>query len=334
MSTRKLEVTPKAFIEQTSDYEGTLRFDFLAPGYGHTLGNSLRRVLLSSLEGYAITGIKLPEGVYHEFGTIPGVLENISEIILNLKKIRFKKTGASQQEKLIISFKNKVIFKAGDLANVSSHFKILNPDLTICTMDESANFELQLKIEKGEGYVPAEEYKNTSQIIGHIPIDAIFTPIKNVEYKVESTLVGEKIDYCEKVIMKIKTDGSITPKKALESAASKLIDHFSLFIDKGILMEEKDVLEEPVIDQKIIFMRKKLLKPLHDLGLGARTFNCLKSNNVKNLGDIVQLTFPKLMQFRNFGKISMTEVEELLAKEGLSLGMDISAYRLNEEQAF
>lgn len=333
MSTRKFEIIPKAFINQISDYQGTLEFDFLAPGYGHTIGNSLRRVLLSSLEGYAITYIKLPKGVLHEFATIPGVLQDVSEIILNLKQIRFKQTGTASNEKLAINFKNNVIFKAGDLSKVSNNFEILNPELIICKMDESADFQLELKVEKGTGYSPSEERENTTQTIGHVPIDAIFTPIKNVAYTVENTLVGQRIDY-EKVIMTIKTDGSTTPKNALQNVAIKLIDHFSLFIDKEELLHKKDIPEEPIIDQKSLFMQKKLQKPLRDLGFSVRTFNCLKSNEVKTLGDITKLSFPKLMQFRNFGKISLAEVEGLLEKENLSLGMDISTYQLKEEKIF
>ncbi|MEM7173801.1 MAG: DNA-directed RNA polymerase subunit alpha [Bacteroidota bacterium] len=333
MKTKQTEITPKASIEQISGYRGTLLFDLLPPGYGHTIGNSLRRVLLSSIEGYAITMIKLPEGILHEFDTIPGVIEDVSEIILNLKQIRFKKTGSEYQEKLSISFKNKTSFKAGALSGISNNFEVLNPDLVICSMDETADFQFEFKIEQGHGYVPAKDHEHDLSTMGVIPIDAVFTPVKNVNYKVENTLVGQRIDY-EKIIVQIETDGSIEPKKALQKAAQKLVSFFSIFIEKDALSEEKEKPEETVLDKKTILIRKKLQKTLTDLGFSVRTSNALRAAKIETLGDIVQKSQAGMVKIRNLGKKSIGEVEAAVKKEGLTLGMDTTPYYIEKEEVF
>ncbi len=316
----------KILIEELSNHHGIFTLSPIEPGFGHTIGNSLRRVLLASLEGYAITGIKFGQSadVLHEFASIQGVVEDVTNIILNLKQVRFKKIGKLSQKKLFITHQNKKTFTAGDLAKVTSAFEILNPDHIICHTDESANFELELNIQKGRGYVTAEENKTSTQIIGHIPIDAIFSPVENIKYKVENTLVGQRTDY-EKVIIEIKTDGSITPTQAIQSGAHNLIDHFSLLINKEIVLEEDDE-PEKVLDDETLRIQKELHTPLRELNLSPRAYNSFNANEIKSLIDIVKLTPSQLMKFRNFGKKSMAEIKELVERKKLSFGMNVSAY--------
>lgn len=329
MSILAFQMPEKVTMEKADDFHGLFTFKPLEPGFGVTIGNALRRILLSSLEGYAITGIKVP-GVLHEFSTIEGVVEDVSEIILNLKMVRFKKISDSVDSKIVIPIKGQTQFTAGDIANFTTSFEILNPELVICTMDEKADFEIELTIEKGRGYVPAEENKPTEQIFGFIPIDAIFTPIKNVKYNIENTRVEQKTDY-EQLVLDIETDGSIHPENALKGAANILIQHFMLFSDQTMILESADLREPEAVDEEMLHMRKLLKTPLNDLDLSVRAYNCLKAADVKSLGDLVRLEISDMMKFRNFGKKSLAELEQLVAEKNLTFGMDLSKYKLDEE---
>ena len=316
-------------MEKADDFRGLFTFKPLEPGFGITIGNALRRILLSSLEGYAITGIKVP-GVLHEFSTIEGVVEDVSEIILNLKMVRFKKVSDSVDSKIIVPVKKSKQFKAGDISNFTSTFEILNPELVICNLDEKAEFEIELTIEKGRGYVPSEENKPTEQIFGYIPIDAIFTPIKNVKYHVENTRVEQKTDY-EQLVLDIETDGSVHPESALKGAAHILIQHFMLFSDQTMILESAELKEPEAVDEEMLHMRKLLKTPLNDLDLSVRAYNCLKAADVKTLGDLVKLEISDMMKFRNFGKKSLAELEQLVAEKNLTFGMDLAKYKLDED---
>lgn len=319
----------KVVMEKSDDFHGFFTFKPLEKGYGVTIGNALRRILLSSLEGYAITGIRIP-GVLHEFSTIEGVVEDVAEIVLNLKQVRFRKVGENYDNKVTVNIKKQKQFKAGDIARFTSAFEILNPDHVICTLDESAHFEIELTIEKGRGYLPAEDNKPNEQIFGYIPIDAIFTPIKNVKFSVENTRVEQRTDY-EKLLVEIETDGSIHPEKALEGAAFILIQHFRLFSDKSIELETGTDSEVEQVDEEMLHMRKLLKTPLHDLDLSVRAYNCLKAADVKTLGDLVQLEISDMMKFRNFGKKSLAELEQLVSEKNLTFGMDLAKYKLEED---
>jgi DNA-directed RNA polymerase subunit alpha len=281
------------------------------------------------LEGYAITGIKVP-GVLHEFSTIEGVVEDVAEIILNLKQVRFRKLTDNFDNKITVNIKKQKHFKAGDITKFTSAFEILNPDHVICTLDEAAHLEIELTIEKGRGYLPAEENKPNEQVFGFIPIDAIFTPIKNVKFSVENTRVEQRTDY-EKLLLEIQTDGSIHPEKALEGAAFILIQHFRLFSDKSIELETGTDSEVEQVDEEMLHMRKLLKTPLHDLDLSVRAYNCLKAADVKTLGDLVQLEISDMMKFRNFGKKSLAELEQLVSEKNLTFGMDLAKYKLEED---
>jgi len=316
-------------MNEASDFHGIFEFRPLEPGFGMTIGNALRRILLSSLEGYAITGIKVP-GVLHEFSTVEGVVEDVSEMILNLKMVRFKKISDSVDNKIVVPIKGQNQFTAGDIANFTTSFEILNPDLVICNLDEKADLELELTIEKGRGYVPSEENKPSEQIFGYIPIDAIFTPIKNVKYHIENTRVEQKTDY-EQLVLDIETDGSIHPENALKGAAHILIQHFMLFSDQTMILESADLKEPEAVDEEMLHMRKLLKTPLNDLDLSVRAYNCLKAADVKTLGDLVRLEISDMMKFRNFGKKSLAELEQLVAEKNLTFGMDLSKYKLDEE---
>jgi DNA-directed RNA polymerase subunit alpha len=329
MSILAFQIPDKVVMEKADDFHGTFTFKPLEKGYGVTIGNALRRILLSSLEGYAITGIKIP-GVLHEFSTIEGVVEDVAEIILNLKMVRFKKISDSFDTKININIKKQKQFTAGDIARFTSAFEVLNPDHVICNLDESAHFEIELTLEKGRGYLPAEENKPTEQVFGFIPIDAIFTPIKNVKFSVENTRVEQKTDY-EKLVLEIQTDGSIHPELALEGAAHILIKHFALFSDKSMELETGKDAEVEQVDEELLHMRKLLKTPLHDLDLSVRAYNCLKAADVKTLGDLVELEISDMMKFRNFGKKSLAELEQLVAEKGLTFGMDLGKYKLEED---
>ncbi len=329
MSILAFQMPEKVVMEKSDDFHGLFTFKPLEKGYGVTIGNALRRILLSSLEGYAITGIKIP-GVLHEFSSIEGVVEDVAEIILNLKQVRFKKSSDNFDNKIVVTIKKQKQFKAGDIAKFTSSFEILNADHVICNLDEASQIEIELTIEKGRGYLPAEENKPNEQVFGFIPIDAIFTPVKNVKYSVENTRVEQKTDY-EKLLIDIETDGSIHPEKALEGAAFILIQHFRLFSDKSIELETGKDSEVEQVDEEMLHMRKLLKTQLHDLDLSVRAYNCLKSADVKSLGDLVQLDISDMMKFRNFGKKSLAELEQLVAEKSLTFGMDLAKYKLDED---
>ncbi|WP_109832144.1 DNA-directed RNA polymerase subunit alpha [Reichenbachiella versicolor] len=329
MSILAFQMPEKVVMEKADDFHGLFTFKPLEQGYGVTVGNALRRILLSSLEGYAITGIKIP-GVLHEFSTIEGVVEDVSEIILNLKMVRFKKVADTVDSKIVVSVSGQKEFKAGDISGATSTFEILNPDHVICNLDESVNFEIELTIEKGRGYVTAEENKPEEQIFGFIPIDAIFTPIKNVKFSVENTRVEQKTDY-EQLLLDIETDGSIHPENALKGAANILIQHFMLFSDQTMILDSLDTGEPEAVDEELLHMRKLLKTGLNDLDLSVRAYNCLKAADVATLGDLVRLEISDMMKFRNFGKKSLAELEQLVADKNLTFGMDLSKYKLDEE---
>ncbi len=329
MSILAFQMPEKVVMEKADDFKGLFTFKPLEKGYGVTIGNALRRILLSSLEGYAITGIKVP-GVLHEFSTIEGVIEDVSDIILNLKMVRFKKISDTVETKITIPVKGQKELKASDIAKHTSSFDILNPELVICNLDDSVEFEVELTVEKGRGYVPAEENKPSEQVFGFIPIDAIFTPIKNVKFKVENTRVEQKTDY-EQLMIELETDGSIHPENALKGAANILIKHFMLFSDQTMILETADQKEPDAVDEEMLHMRKLLKTPLSDLDLSVRAYNCLKAADVKSLGDLVRLEISDMMKFRNFGKKSLAELEQLVAEKNLTFGMDLSKYKLEEE---
>lgn len=317
-------------MNHASETEGQFEFRPLEPGYGLTVGNALRRVLLSSLEGFALTSVRI-EGVEHEFSTIKGVVEDVTEIVLNLKQVRFKRQiDEQEEEKVSISISGQDKLTAGDLGRFVSSFQVLNPDQVICNMDSSVKLELELTIEKGRGYVPAEENKKGNAALGTIFMDSIYTPIKNVKYSIENYRVEQKTDY-EKLIMEVTTDGSIHPKKALTEAAKILIHHFMLVSDEKISMEDQKSTEADNYDEEILHMRQLLKTKLVDMDLSVRALNCLKAAEVETLGDLVTYTKSDLMKFRNFGKKSLTELDELVENKGLHFGMDIGKYKLDKE---
>ncbi len=320
----------KVFMLESDDKSGKFEVRPLEPGYGITVGNALRRILLSSLEGYAITTVKI-DGVDHEFSTIPGVMEDVTEIILNLKQIRLKCiVEETDNEKISVKIHNKDIFKAGDLNQSLSSFEVLNSDLVIMRMEPEVKLQMEITIEKGRGYVPAEENQPEEAEFGLIALDAIFTPILNVKYTVENYRVEQKTDY-EKLVIEILTDGSIHPKEALKEAAKILIYHFMLFSDEKITLDSEDKLTDEEFDEEILHMRQLLKTKLIDLDLSVRALNCLKAAEVDNLGELVTFNKNDLLKFRNFGKKSLTELEELLNSMGLSFGMDVTRYRLERE---
>lgn len=329
MSILAFQMPEKVVMEKADDFHGLFEFKPLEKGYGVTIGNALRRILLSSLEGYAITGIKIP-GVLHEFSTIEGVMEDVTEVILNLKMVRLKKISDTTDNKVVISLKGQEVFKAGDINNFTSSFQVLNPDHIICHLDSSINLEVELTLDKGRGYLPAEENKPAEQVFGFIPIDAIFTPIKNVKYAIENFRVEQKTDY-EKLILEIQTDGSIHPEDALKGAANILIKHFMLFSDQTMTFETAKPEEEETVDEEMLHMRKLLKTPIADLDLSVRAYNCLKAADIKSLGDLAALDISDMMKFRNFGKKSLAELEQLIAEKGLTFGMDLSKYKLDED---
>ena len=320
----------KVIMIDSTDFEGKFEFRPLEPGYGLTVGNALRRVLLSSLEGFAITSVKM-DSVEHEFSTIPGVVEDVTEIILNLKQVRFKRQiDEVDNESVSISISGQDQITAGDFQKFISGFQVLNPDLVICNLEKNISFSLELTIEKGRGYVPAEENKKAGVPIGTIFIDSIFTPIKNVKYTIENFRVEQKTDY-EKLIFEIVTDGSIHPKDALTEGAKTLIHHFMLFSDERITLEADEIAQTETYDEESLHMRQLLKTRLIDMDLSVRALNCLKAAEVDTLGDLVSFNKSDLMKFRNFGKKSLTELEELVIVKGLNFGMDLSKYKLDKE---
>lgn len=320
----------KVIMIDSNDFEGKFEFRPLEPGYGLTVGNALRRVLLSALEGYAVSSIRI-EGVDHEFSTISGVVEDVTEIILNFKQIRFKRQIVDvDHETVTISISGKDQIKAGDFQKFISGFQVLNPELVLCNLEPSVHLTIELTIEKGRGYVPAEENKKQNAPIGTIFIDSIFTPIKNVKYNIENFRVEQKTDY-EKLVFEIKTDGSINPKDALTEAAKVLIHHFMLFSDERITLEADEIAQTETYDEESLHMRQLLKTKLVDMDLSVRALNCLKAAEVETLGDLVSFNKNDLMKFRNFGKKSLTELDELVASKNLTFGMDLSKYKLDKE---
>lgn len=315
---------------ESTDFSGRFEFRPLEPGFGLTVGNALRRVLLSSLEGFAITSLRI-DGVEHEFSTIEGIVEDVTEIILNLKQVRFKKQiDETDKETVSIAVSGQDQLTAGDLQKFISGFQVLNPDLVICNMDKSVKLNMELVIEKGRGFVPAEENKKTGAPIGTIFTDSIYTPIKNVKYAIENFRVEQKTDY-EKLIFDIDTDGSINPKDALTEAAKILIHHFMLFSDERITLEADEIAQTETYDEESLHMRQLLKTRLIDMDLSVRALNCLKAAEVDTLGDLVSFNKSDLMKFRNFGKKSLTELEELVNVKGLNFGMDLTKYKLDRD---
>jgi len=320
----------KVVMHKATDFHGLFEFSPLEKGYGVTIGNAMRRILLSSLEGYAITSIKI-QGVDHEFSTIKGVTEDVVEMVLNMKQVRFKANSSTEeQEKIFISVKGKDQFLAGDIGRYTNAFNILNPELVICNMEPTVNLELEITVGKGRGYVPAEENKVKDAQIGTIAIDSIYTPIRNVKYSVEDFRVEQRTDY-EKLVMELSTDGSIHPEEAMKEAAKILIQHFVLFSDENIMPESKASKAVEEVDEGFLSMRKILKTPLADLDLSVRAYNCLKAAEIRTLGELVNYHIDDLLKFRNFGKKSLSELEEFVREKGLHFGMDVARYNINED---
>ncbi len=320
----------KVIMIDSTEFEGKFEFRPLEPGYGLTIGNALRRVLLSSLEGFAITSLRI-DGVDHEFSTLTGVVEDVTEIILNLKQVRFKRQIEDvENETVSISISGQDQITAGDFQKYISGFQVLNPNLVICNLDKSVNLEIELTIEKGRGYVPADENKKPNAPVGTIFTDSIYTPIKNVKYSIENYRVEQKTDY-EKLVFEIVSDGSIHPKDALTEAAKILIHHFMLFSDERITLEADEIAQTETYDEESLHMRQLLKTKLIDMDLSVRALNCLKAAEVDTLGDLVSFNKNDLMKFRNFGKKSLTELEELVNVKGLSFGMDLAKYKLDKD---
>jgi len=320
----------KVIMVDADNYYGKFEFRPLEPGYGITVGNALRRILLSSLEGFAIATVKI-EGVDHEFSTIPGITEDITDIVLNIKQVRFKQmTEGIDSEKIVVTINGQNEFKAGDMNNYLSSFEVLNPDHRICSMESDVKLQMEITITKGRGYIPAEENQPVDSEFGLIAVDSIFTPIKNVKYAVENYRVEQKTDY-EKLVLEIDTDGSIHPKDALKEAAKILIYHFMLFSDDKITIDSEDKLAHEEFDEEVLHMRQLLKTKLIDLDLSVRALNCLKAAEVDTLGDLVKFNKNDLLKFRNFGKKSLTELDELLESMNLSFGMDVTRYKLEKE---
>lgn len=320
----------KVLMLEADNTFGKFEFRPLEPGYGVTIGNALRRILLSSLEGYAICNIRI-DGVKHEFATIPGVKEDVTNVILNLKMVRLKRVVEDTEfEKATIKVSGQDVFKAGDIGKVLNGFEVLNPELVICHMDPSTSFQIDLNINKGRGYVSADENRNANDTIDTIAIDSIYTPIINVKYTVDNYRVEQKTDY-EKLTLEITTDGSIQPKDALKEAAKILIQHFMLFSDEKIALDATENEGNEEFDEEVLHMRQLLKTKLEDMDLSVRALNCLKSAEVETLSELVVFNKTDLLKFRNFGKKSLLELEDLLANLGLSFGMDISKYKLDKE---
>jgi len=322
----------KIILQKATDFEAQFEFRPLEPGYGVTIGNALRRVLLNSLEGYAITGVKV-EGVDHEFATIKGVSEDVVEILLNLKQVRLKRSVDHEvsHERIILSIKNRTEFTAGMIGEGTQSFQIMNPDLLICTLDSSARMDVELTIGKGRGYVPAEENKPKDAPLGYIPVDAIYTPIKNVKYSIENTRVEQRTDY-EKLLMDVSTDGTIHPEEAVKQASRILIQHLMIITDENITFDNKEEKKEDLVDEQTLQLRKMLKTPLEDLDLSVRAFNCLKAAKINSLSELVQYEQDDLMKFRNFGQKSLAEIEQVLTERGLHFGMDLQKLGVDKDE--
>ena len=332
MSILNFQKPDKIILQKATDFEGQFEFKPLEPGFGQTIGNSLRRVLLSSLEGFSISAVRIA-GVDHEFSTIRGVVEDVVDIILNLKQVRLKQLIADEEvdnERIYLTISGKEEFRAGDIEEHTNVFKIMNPELLVCRMEPFVNLEMELTITKGRGYVPADENLPKDAPIGVIPIDAIYTPIKNVAYKVSNTRVGQRTDY-EKLTLDVKTDGTIHPEDAIKEASRILIQHLMLITDENITFDDASGREDNIVDEHILHMRKLLKTSLEDLDLSVRAYNCLKAAKINTLAELVKYDTHELLKFRNFGKKSLVEIEELLQEKGLTFGMDLSKYKLDED---
>jgi len=332
MSILNFQKPDKIILQKATDFEAQFEFRPLEPGYAVTIGNALRRVLLSSLEGYAITGVKI-EGVEHEFATIKGVSEDVVEIILNLKQVRFKKIVDHEvaNERIILSVKNLTEFTAGAIGQATQSFQIMNPELLICTLDSSAKLDIELTIGKGRGYVSAEDNKPKEAMLGYIPVDSIYTPIKNVKYTIENTRVEQRTDY-EKLIMEVVTDGTIHPEEAVKQASRILIQHLMIITDENITFDNKEEKKEDLVDEQTLQLRKVLKTPLEDLDLSVRAFNCLKAAKINSLSELVQYEQEDLMKFRNFGQKSLAEIEQVLNERGLHFGMDLAKLGVDADE--
>ncbi len=331
MSILNFQKPDKIILQKATDFEAQFEFRPLEPGYGVTIGNALRRVLLNSLEGYAIVGVKI-EGADHEFATLKGVTEDVVEIILNLKQVRFKKKVDHEvgQEKISLNLKNKTDFTAGNIGEATPSFEVMNPELLICTLDASAKLDIEITIGKGRGYVPAEDNKPKDAPFGYIPTDAIFTPIKNVKYSIENTRVEQRTDF-EKLIMEVATDGTIHPEEAVKQASRILIQHLMIITDENITFDNKEEKKEDLVDEQTLQLRKMLKTPLEDLDLSVRAFNCLKAAKINSLSELVTYEQEDLMKFRNFGQKSLAEIEQVLGERGLHFGMDLSKLKIEDE---
>lgn len=331
MSILTFQKPQKIVMQKSDDFEGVFEFRPLEPGFGQTIGNSLRRVLLSSLEGFAVSSVRIA-GVDHEFSTIKGVVEDVVDIILNLKQIRLKQLLADENilsEKIYLTISGRDEFRAGDIEEHTNVFKVMNPDLVICHMEPFVSLEIEFTVTKGRGYRPAEENLPKDAAIGVIPVDAIYTPIKNVSYKVSNTRVEQRTDY-EQLTINVKTDGTIHPEDAIKEASRILIQHLMLITDENITFDEIGSSEDSIVDEHILHMRKLLKTSLEDLDLSVRAYNCLKAAKINSLAEMVRYDTHELLKFRNFGKKSLVEIEELLQDKGLTFGMDLSKYKLDE----
>jgi len=332
MSILAFQKPDKILLQKADDFEGTFEFKPLEPGFGQTVGNALRRVLLSSLQGYAISAVRIA-GVEHEFSTIKGVVEDVVDIILNLKQVRIRLGNGDDtvtEEKIYLTISGKETFTAGDIESHTNVFEVMNHDLVICHMEPFVNLELELTITKGRGYVPASKDDIKDAPIGNIPVDAIYTPIKKVGYSVANTRVGQRTDY-EKLSMEVKTDGTIHPEEAVKEASRILIQHLMLITDENITFDDNASREDNIVDEHILHMRKLLKTSLEDLDLSVRAYNCLKAAKINSLGELVRYDTHELLKFRNFGKKSLVEIEELLQTKSLTFGMDLAKYKLDEE---
>ncbi len=332
MSILNFQKPDKILLQKATDFHGQFEFKPLEPGFGQTIGNSLRRVLLSSLEGYAVSAIRIA-GVDHEFSSIPGVVEDVVDIILNIKQIRLKSTlkgDKANEHQVYITINGQDEFRAKDIETKTNVFKVMNPDLLICRMEPSVNLELEMTITKGRGYVPAEENMPENAPIGVIPVDAIYTPIKKVAYQVSNTRVGQRTDY-EKLSIEVETDGTIHPEEAIKEASRIMIQHLMLITDEHITFDDKVGKEDGIVNEHILSMRKLLKTSLEDLDLSVRAYNCLKAAKINSLSELVRFDTHELLKFRNFGKKSLVEIEELLQIKGLTFGMDLSKYKLDED---
>lgn len=332
MSILNFQKPDKIVMQKADDFLGHFEFKPLEPGFGQTVGNSLRRVLLSSLEGFAISAVRIA-GVDHEFSTIRGVVQDVVDIILNLKQIRLKQLIQDDEittEKIYLTISGKEVFVAGDIEEHTNVFKVMNPELLICRMEPFVNLEMELTVTKGRGYVAADENLPKDAPIGVIPVDAIYTPIKNVAYKIENNRVGQRTDY-ELLTIEVQTDGTIHPEEAIKEASRILIQHLMLITDENITFDDASSRQDDIVDEHILHMRKLLKTSLEDLDLSVRAYNCLKAAKINTLAELVRYDTHELLKFRNFGKKSLVEIEELLQDKGLTFGMDLSKYKLDEE---